>query len=60
MFFVTDPGFQGRVGGRVVMMEPVVVTPKFRSFSSYILSEASQNVTVKSELTAVLRGTNSR
>jgi hypothetical protein len=38
-------GFQGRVGGCVVMMkEPVLVAPKFQSFSS---SEASQNVTVK-------------
>jgi hypothetical protein len=36
------------VGGRVVMTkEPVVVAPKFRSFSSPILSQASQNVTVK-------------
>jgi hypothetical protein len=35
-------------GGRVVVMkEPVVVAPKFRSFSSHIFSQASQNVTVK-------------
>jgi hypothetical protein len=27
-------GFQWSVGGRVVMKEPVVVAPKFRSFSS--------------------------
>jgi hypothetical protein len=27
-------GFQGRVDGRVVVMEPVVVEPKFWSFSS--------------------------
>jgi hypothetical protein len=41
-------GFQGRVCGRVVMMkEPVVVAPKFQSFSSHIFSQASQNVTVK-------------
>jgi hypothetical protein len=38
-------GFQGHVGGRVVM-EPVVVAPKFRSFLSHIFSQASQNVTV--------------
>jgi hypothetical protein len=41
-------GFHGRVGWRVVMMkEPVVVAPKFWSFSSHIFSQASQNVTVK-------------
>jgi hypothetical protein len=41
-------GFQARVGGRVVMMkEPIMVAPKFRSFSSHIFSQASQNVTVK-------------
>jgi hypothetical protein len=34
-------------GGRaVVMKEPVVVAPKFWSFSSHIFSQASQNVTV--------------
>jgi hypothetical protein len=40
-------GFQGRVGGRVVMMEPVVVAPKFWSFSEHVFSQASQNVTEK-------------
>jgi hypothetical protein len=36
------------VGGHIVMMkEPVVVAPKFRSFLSHIFSQASQNVTVK-------------
>jgi hypothetical protein len=36
------------VGGRVVVMkELVAVAPKFRSFSSHIFSQASQNVTVK-------------
>jgi hypothetical protein len=41
-------GFEGRVGGRVVMMkEPVVVAPKFRSFSLHVFSQASQNITVK-------------
>jgi hypothetical protein len=41
-------GFQGRVDGRVVMMkEPVVVAPMFRSFSSHIFPQVSQNVTVK-------------
>jgi hypothetical protein len=36
------------VGGRVVVMkEAVVVEPKFRSFSSHIFSQASQNFTVK-------------
>jgi hypothetical protein len=41
-------GFHGRVRGHVVVMkEPVVVVPKFRSFLSYIFSQASQNVTAK-------------
>jgi hypothetical protein len=41
-------GFQGSVGGRVVVMkEPVVVAPMFRSFSSHIFFQASQNVTVR-------------
>jgi hypothetical protein len=31
----------------VVMKQPVVVAPKFQSFSSHIFSQASQNVTVK-------------
>jgi hypothetical protein len=40
--------FQGHVGGRdVVLREPVVVAPKFPSFSSHIFSQASENVTVK-------------
>jgi hypothetical protein len=39
-------GFQCCVGGHVVLMkEAVVVAPKFRSFSSHILSQASQNIT---------------
>jgi hypothetical protein len=41
-------GFQRCLNRRVVVMkEPVVVTPKFRSFSSHIFSQASQNITVK-------------
>jgi hypothetical protein len=41
-------GFQGHVGGCVlVMKEPDVVVPKFRSFLSHIFSQVSQNVTVK-------------
>jgi hypothetical protein len=40
--------FQGCVGRYVIVMkEPVVVAPKFRSFSSHIFPQASQNVTVK-------------
>jgi hypothetical protein len=40
--------FQGRVGGHIVVMkEPVVVAPKFWSFSSYIFFQASQNITLK-------------
>jgi hypothetical protein len=31
-------------GRIVVLKEPVVVAPKFRSFSSHIFSQASQNV----------------
>jgi hypothetical protein len=54
-------GFQGRVSGStVVMKEPVVVVPKFRSSSLHIFSQASQNITVKLELTVMLGGTNSR
>jgi hypothetical protein len=41
-------GFHGRVGGGdVVMKVPVIVTPKFRSSSSYIFSYGPQNFTVK-------------
>jgi hypothetical protein len=41
-------GFQGHVGGRVVVMkEPDVVEPKFRSFLLQIFSQASQLITVK-------------
>jgi hypothetical protein len=41
-------GFQARVGGRIVVMkEPAVIAPKFRSFSFHIFSQVSQNVTVK-------------
>jgi hypothetical protein len=40
--------FQGCVGGHIVVMEPVVVAPKFWSFSS------------QSELTVVLGGINSQ
>jgi hypothetical protein len=41
-------GFQGHVGRCVfTMKEPVVVAPKFRTFSSHIFSQASQNITVK-------------
>jgi hypothetical protein len=41
-------GFQGRVGGLVVVMkESVVVASKFWSFSPHIFTQASQNVTVK-------------
>jgi hypothetical protein len=41
-------GFQGCVGGRIVVMkEPVVVAKKlFQFFSSHIFSQASQNITV--------------
>jgi hypothetical protein len=40
-------GFQGCEGGCIVIKEPVVVAPKFQSYSSHIFSQASQNVTVK-------------
>jgi hypothetical protein len=39
--------FQGHLGEHIVVMEPVVVPPKFRSFLVHIFSQASQNVTVK-------------
>jgi hypothetical protein len=40
-------GFHWRVGGCVVMKEPVVVVPNFWSFLSHIFPQASQNITVK-------------
>jgi hypothetical protein len=41
-------GFQGNVGGCIVMMkEPVVVVSKFWSLSLHIFSQVSQNITVK-------------
>jgi hypothetical protein len=41
-------GFQRRVAGLIVVMkEPVVVEPKFRSFSLHIFSQECQNVTVE-------------
>jgi hypothetical protein len=41
-------GFQGRVGGRVVVMNKlVVVAAKFRCFSSHIFSQAPQHTTAK-------------
>jgi hypothetical protein len=49
-------GFQGRVGGRVVMIkEPVVVAPKFPSFSSHIFSQASWNISGKVRLDCSVR-----
>jgi hypothetical protein len=39
--------FYGRVAGHIMMKEPIVVAPKFWSFSSHIFSQAPQNVTVK-------------
>jgi hypothetical protein len=47
LLLVTDCGFQGHVGGHGVVMEPVVVAPKFQSFSLHIFSQTFQNVTVK-------------
>jgi hypothetical protein len=49
-------GFQGRVGGCVVMMEPVVVAPKYQSFPSHVLCQASQNVTERVKVRADRRG----
>jgi hypothetical protein len=40
-------GFQGCMGGLILIKEPAVVEPKFRSFLSHIFSQASQNVTVQ-------------
>jgi hypothetical protein len=39
-------GFQGRVVGHIVVMEPVVVVPKFQFFSAHFLSSISKH-TVK-------------
>jgi hypothetical protein len=41
---------------RCVMKEPVVVAPKFRSFSSHIFCQASQNVTVKVRVDRGVKG----
>jgi hypothetical protein len=39
--------FQGCLGRHIVMMkEPVVVAPKFQSFSSHTFSQVSQNIRV--------------
>jgi hypothetical protein len=41
-------GFQGHVGGCIVVMkEPVVVVPKLWFFSLHIFSQVSQNVTAE-------------
>jgi hypothetical protein len=55
-------GFQGRLGGHVVMMkEPVVVVPKFRSFFiAHFRSSISKRHSKSQELTVVLGGTNSQ
>jgi hypothetical protein len=42
LLLVTNFGFQGCMGGGVVAKEPVVVVPKFCSFSSHIFSQSSQ------------------
>jgi hypothetical protein len=56
LLLVTNSGFQGHVGGRVVVMkEPVVVAPKFWSTSSHIFPQASQNVTVKVQVDRSVR-----
>jgi hypothetical protein len=39
-------GFQGCLGGQVVVMEPVVFAPKFQAFSSHIFAQPSLNVRV--------------
>jgi hypothetical protein len=49
-------GFQGCVGGHVVVMKkPVVVAPKVWSFSSHIFSQVSQNITVKVRVDCTVR-----
>jgi hypothetical protein len=52
-------GFHGRVGV-VVMKEPLVVASNFRSFSSHIFSQASQNITIKFRVDCNIRGIKSR
>jgi hypothetical protein len=48
------------VGGCIVVMkEPVVVAPKFQSFSSHISSQMSQNIPVKVRDEHSVGGTNS-
>jgi hypothetical protein len=49
-------GFQGRVGGRIVVMkEPVVVAPMFQSFLLHIFLQRSQNFAVKVRLDRSVR-----
>jgi hypothetical protein len=44
------------VGKRIVVMkEPVVVAPEFRSFLSHIFSQVSQNVTVEVRVGCTVR-----
>jgi hypothetical protein len=50
-------GFQGCVSRCIAVMEPVVVAPKFRSFSSHLFSQASQNITVKVRVDCSVRRT---
>jgi hypothetical protein len=58
MLLVTNSGFQGCVGGRVVLKKPVVVAPKFQSFLSHIFTQASQNITVKVRVDCSVRWNN--
>jgi hypothetical protein len=52
-------GFQGRVGGHVVVMKgPVVDEPKFWSFLSHIFSQPAQNITVNVRVDCSVRRNN--
>jgi hypothetical protein len=42
-------------GSMVVMKESVVAAPKFRSFSSHMFFQASQNITVKGRIDRSVR-----
>jgi hypothetical protein len=59
LLLVTNSGFQAHAGGCIVMMEPVVVAPKFSLFIAHFLSSISKHHIESQELTVVLGGTNS-
>jgi hypothetical protein len=62
MLLVTNSEvFEGCVGRRVVVIkEPAVVAPKFRGFHDTFSLKGLKTSQLKSKLTVVLKGTNTR